>query len=492
MPSTVASTSHRSDPFAALDAVAQAALVRDRQASPLELVDAAIARVERLDPVLHAIAAPTFERARQQASEGRRGVFAGVPFLLKDLLPFPGLPLSCGSRLLAGHVSPAGSDYATALDEAGLIVVGTSRTSEFGLLGTTETVLAGPTRNPWDLSRSPAGSSGGAAAAVASGMVPFAHASDGGGSIRIPATVCGLFGLKPSRGRQRPDGMGDGRSPTDMLIEHCVSRSVRDSATLLAATQRTDPAAPWAPLSAARSPGTRRLRIGLHDRTLRGAAPDPEVAAALVAARRVCESLGHEVIETRGPEVDTEALSRAYLQLGGLGLGQMLAPLRAQLGAAFDDRIEPYTRELIERATRQRVDMAALFAVFTAAQRAAEAFQRDYDVTLCPTIPMLPFPLGTIGPTHPFAEIAAFTELQAGYTALVSIAGQPSMSVPLHQTAGGLPVGCQFTAAAGQDTLLLDLAYALEEAAPWADRWPPHAWLTGGGADGADAQARGS
>lgn len=462
-----------SDPWARLDAVAQAELVRAGHVSALELVDAAIARIERLDPLVRALAAEGFEQARERARGALTGPLAGVPFLVKDLLPYPGMPCAFGSRMLKGQPSPPAPDYSVALIESGLIALGKSTTSEFGLLGTTEPCGGAPTLNPWDRSRSPAGSSGGAAAAVASGMVSLAHASDGGGSIRIPASVCGLFGFKPSRGRNRAGAMGDGRSVTDLLIEHGVSRSVRDSATLLTATQRTGADAPFLPIQAARSPGKRALRIALVERTVFGVAPQPEVAEALAGARRLCESLGHTVIEAAGPVVDAPAVSAGFFLLCGLGLAATFGPLLQQPGAMIRQALEPFTCALIDRAVGQPASaMEGISSSFERASRSTLEFLAGYDAVLCPTIPFLPFELGRLTPELPPDEMIRFTEALAGYTSIYSLAGAPAMSVPLHWTAGGLPVGSQFVAAPGQETLLFDLAYALEEAAPWGHRWP--------------------
>ncbi|ACL66449.1 Amidase [Anaeromyxobacter dehalogenans 2CP-1] len=466
------------DPFAALDATAQAALVREGDATPLELVDAALARLDRLGD-LNVAASVDPERARRAAREVRRGApLAGVPFLLKDLLPYPGLPLGCGSRLLAGQASPPAPDLARAFDDAGLVVLGKSTTSEFGLLGTTETLACGATLNPWDPARSPAGSSGGSAAAVAAGIVPVAHASDGGGSIRIPASVCGVVGLKPSRGRQRDVGMPLDTPLAALVVDHCVSRSVRDSAALLGLTQRRDATAPWPPLGPeALSPSAhpRRLRIGVYARTGFDRAPAPEIRAGLDAARRLCEGLGHETIEVAGPRFDAAATRDAIFLLFGATLGPLVAQVRGAAGeAALPALLEPFTLELVERAEAAGpAALAAARAALDVAAREGLAFLDGLDAALSPTTAVLPFPLDTLSPRHPVDRNLAFTEDLAGYTAIHSITGAPAMSVPLHWTAGGLPVGMQLVARPGDEALLLQLAYALEAAAPWKDRWPP-------------------
>ncbi len=264
------------DALQSLDATAQAALVASGELTATELVDAAIARIEALDPQLGALASTDFERARSRAASDLSGPFAGVPFLVKDLIAYPGLPHTMGCRLLASQTPTAGTPYSERLDAAGLVVLGKTTTSEFGLLGSTETLLHGVTHNPWDPTRSAGGSSGGSAAAVAARMVPMAHASDGGGSIRIPAAMNGVFGFKPSGDRMAPS------SPHDMhglLVDHCVTISVRDSARMLAATERDDTSLPKVGLVTGASP--QRLRIGYYATTLMGAAPS-RVAPATV------------------------------------------------------------------------------------------------------------------------------------------------------------------------------------------------------------------
>ena len=258
-----------------LDATGQAELVARGELSALEHVDAAIARIEALEPRIHAVASTDFEAARARARTSPKGVFGGVPFLVKDLLAYPGQRHAMGARLFRDHVAPAGSPFTERLDAAGLVVLGKTTTSELGLLGSTEARLYGVTRNPWDLDRSATGSSGGSAAAVASGMVPMAHASDGGGSIRIPASACGLFGLKPSLRRC----VSAGPDIDGLLIEHCVTRTVRDSARLLSVLE--DPSSPLPSIGLIERPSARRLRIGAYARTLGGEMPAPSVAEAL-------------------------------------------------------------------------------------------------------------------------------------------------------------------------------------------------------------------
>jgi len=453
-----------------LDAIDQAALVARGEVSALELTEAAIRRIEAIEPTIHAIASADFTAARARAALPPKGPLGGVPFLIKDLLPYPGQRCAFGSRLFRANVASEGSPYTDRLDAAGLITLGKSTTSELGLLGSTETLLHGVTRNPWDLARSAAGSSGGAAAAVASGMVPIAHASDGGGSIRIPASVTGLFGFKPGRGRCVSTAQP---SFFDLLSEHCVSRSVRDSALLLSITEdRSNASLP--PLGYVDRPLARSLRIGFYAQTLMGDAPDPEIAAALQRAASLCQSLGHEVAPAPPPDVDAPALSDAFFTLAGASMDQLATMMLGVLGRPVGpDDLEPFTLSLIERFRASPGDAAprAVAAVELAGER-MRAYLNGYDVVLCPTVPVAPFAIGTLAPTLDRETLIRRTEKLAGYTPIHNMAGVPAMSVPLFTASAGWPIGIHFAARVGGEATLLGLAYQLEEAAPWRDRWP--------------------
>ena len=453
-----------------LDAVAQAALVARGEVSALDLVDAAIRRIEALDPKIRAIASVDFEAARARAAQRPEGPLGGVPFLVKDLLLYPGQRCAFGSRLFRANIARAGSPYTERLDAAGLITLGKSTTSELGMLGSTETLLEGVTRNPWDLERSAAGSSGGAAAAVASGMVPFAHASDGGGSIRIPAAMTGLFGLKPSRRRCVSTGQP---ALFGLLSEHCVSRSVRDSALLLSITEdQTGAALP--PLGYIERPIARSLRIGYYASTLMGDTPDPEVAGALGRTAALCADLGHEVIETPPPTMDGPTLSEGFFTLAGASIDQAGKMMAELLGRPLGpDDFEPFTLLLIEwyrGLPSGAVERAQ--TVFERAGRQMRAYLEGFDVVLCPTSPIAPYPIGAMAPTLDRETLVRRTEKLAGYTPIHNIAGVPAMSVPLFMASAGWPIGSHFAAGVGQEATLLGLAYQLEEAAPWRDRWP--------------------
>lgn len=461
------------DAFACMDAVEQASLVARGEVSALELVDAAIARIEQLNPQLNALASFDFDQARARARMAPScGPFAGVPTLLKDLLPYPGHAAGFGTRLFKGQPAQGETDYTSALDAAGLVVLGKSTTSEFGLLGTTETLAHGATRNPWNKKHSTGGSSGGAVAAVASGMVPIAHASDGGGSIRGPASFCGLFGFKPSRGRTVSAGLPPTMPTARLISDHCVSRSVRDSAVWLAATERPDLGQPLPSIAALGSIRTKPLRIGVFRNDSFGRVATQDARQAVDVAIALCEVLGHEVIACEGPQVASKETSDAFFALTGVGLSGLFDHVRSQMGEAFDEAVfEPYTCEIVRRSRSLSPDDIARSVIsLGAAEGAANRFIADYDVLLSPTVPFPAFPLGLYGPESDADALITFTEHVAGYTIVASLAGWPAMSVPLHWSANGLPIGCHFAAATGRDALLFSLALQLEEMAPWARR----------------------
>lgn len=451
--------------FQTLDATAMADLVRKREVSAVELVDAAIERIEALEPTIGALASHDFERARATAASVTEGPFAGVPFLLKDLLAYPGLPNTCGSRALARFVPPQGSPYSDAFDAAGLVTLGKTTTSELGLLGSTETLLHGPTKNPWNLERSATGSSGGSAAAVAAGYVPFAHASDGGGSIRIPSAACGLFGMKPTRGRTLPTGMEAG-DLLGMLSEHCVSRTVRDSARLLHATQGE--AIERMPLVL--EPSERRLRIGFYGTTLLGASASEAVTRSLHSTVALLGELGHEVVEADAPRVEGADIRDAFFVAAGAGVAGFKAMVEGIVGRALGaDDLEPFSLELLAWFGQQPPDALDKARAATAIAAAKYLEYIDgFDVLLCPTTPDPAPPLGTLAPTKSREELVRQTQRLAGYTPIHSVAGVPAMSVPSGLTDDGLPIGMHFAAHVGREDVLFGLAYALEAARPFA------------------------
>lgn len=460
---------HAADPFAALDATAQAELLRRGEVDAVELLEAAIRRIEMLDGPINAVTTRLFEQAREQARAPLvEGPFTGVPYLIKDLHDLAGTPNSFGSRLFSGQVSEVSDPYVERTLATGVIVLGKSNTPEFGLLGTTESLALGICRNPWNLDYTPGGSSGGAAAAVAAGLVPFAHATDGGGSIRIPAACCGLFGLKPSRGRLGPSEV----DAIDISVHHCVSHSVRDSARLFAATEYRGEDALLPPVGPVTRPSERRLRIALHTGNLFGEAPHPDVEVALQNAARLCSELGHHV-EQASPNIDGPAFVHHFITAWASFPSQPLAVAEA---AGLDPTtvLEPWTLQLAaEFARRGPEALAAAQESFEAMERVFAAFFRRYDVLLTPVLKAPPVRIGEQAPTLDYDELYRRVTDWVSYTPLHNAAGTPAMSVPLAMSRDGLPIGVQFAAARGAERTLFELAYELEAAAPWAGRRPP-------------------
>lgn len=466
-----ASVENTSDALGDLDATGIAARIRAREITALEALDAAIARTERLNPELNFVIEKQYERARAHAAEPLSGPFAGVPTLIKDLLPWTGVPTRYGSRAFANFVPTAQPPYTDAILRAGLNPFGKSTTPEFGLTATTEPLLGGPTLNPWDPTKSCGGSSGGAAVAVASRAVPIAHASDGGGSIRIPASCNGLFGLKASRGRSVAQ---DRPQPFSISVSGCVSRSVRDTAAWLSVTEATGAGAAFPPVGMVTGPSQRRLRIALTMDDALGNAPDPEVRSAIESVAQLCRSLGHEVRERR-MEVDGQAFVEAFTLLWASGAAEVVASVRPRLprGATLDQVFEPLTLGLAEhfRTAGGEPTLGPAIAHLSAAEQQYSAFFADSDVLLTPVLARTPPTIGELSPTlgmEAFDRVVRYV----GYTPLQNVAGAPAMSVPLSWAPNGMPIGAHFAAAQGQERRLLELAYELEQAAPWGQRKP--------------------
>ncbi len=457
--------------YVGLDALGMAQLVKHGEVTAGELMECALSQVAKRD-MFNAVAFIDEAAAMERAAHAAKGPFQGVPFLVKELLSYPGLRTAMGSRLFAGYVPTEGSAYTRRVDESGLVVFGNSTSSEFGLLGSTETLLHGPTRNPWEPAYSAGGSSGGSAAAVAAGIVPLAHASDGGGSTRVPASLCGLFGFKPSAGRCVP--AGDRGRLTELVGEHCISRSVRDSAALLAATEATGAAARYEPVGFCREPGRRRLRIGYYTRTLFGGDAEAEVAVSLQEVVELCRGLGHELVATSGPAIDGKAVSDAFFTLAGSTMARVVATMEPFLGRPVGEgEMEPFTLDLIGwyRALDEGAVERAMVALRTASEQTI-GFAAGFDLLLCPTLAGVPKPLGFLSPLLDREELVARTEAYVGYTPIHNMSGMPAMSVPLSLSPQGLPVGSHFAALPGDDAVLLGLAYELEEASPWVGRLP--------------------
>ena len=464
-----------------LDATGQAELVRERAVKPIELVDAAIARVERLNPKLNAVVTALYDRARAEAAVARSdGPFAGVPFLLKDLLAeYAGARFTEGSAFIDGRYTPeADGELTRRLKKAGLIIIGKTNTPELGILPTTEPRLFGPTRNPWNLGLTPGGSSGGSAAAVAAGFVAMAHANDGGGSIRIPASCCGLFGLKPTRGRN-PLGPYYGDLFSGLVVEHAVTRSVRDSAALLDATAGPDLGDPYAAPPPARPfleevsrpPGS--LRVAFTTSSATGAPVHPDCVRAVQEAAKLCEGLGHEVSEA-SPPLEGDAISQAFITVWASGASWTIDDWARRTGQTPSaERFEPLTWALYEMGTsRSASDYLLAIQDLQRVARQIARFLVEYDVWLSPTLAEPPPALGSFdgpddNPMHGIFRSALFVP----FTPIFNATGQPAMSVPLFWN-DNLPIGVQFAGRFGDEATLFRLAAQLEQARPWADRWP--------------------
>ena len=463
------------------DALAQAAAVRAGQVSAEELVEAALARIERLDPALSSVITRLDERARAEArSSSGSGPLAGVPMLLKDFLALlGGVRHTGGSRLLARHVPDHDSELVTRYRGAGLVIVGLTNTPELAMVSTTEPLLHGPTRNPWDRERSPGGSSGGAAAAVAAGLVPIAHGNDSAGSLRIPASCCGVFGLKPTRGRNSlaPDFED---LAAGLWAEHVITRSVRDSAAVLDATAGSTPGEPGpAPpdepflAQAGRPPG--RLRVGWTDQPPRGGEVHPDCARAVRATAELCAELGHEVVQAT-PDLEGVALDVEFFALYAEATAARVARWEEWVGhEAGPGELEPLS-QAVRAVGGARTAVEHLLGIGRLARllRPFGAFFAEHDVCLTPTLAEPPPPLGWFDPTpgDPLAVLERDAHFSP-FTWPANLTGQPAMSVPLLWTDDGLPIGSHFVGRWGEEGTLLALAAQLEEARPWAHRRPP-------------------
>ena len=468
------------------DALGLSQLVKQGQVKPLELVDSVIDAIERTNGGLNAVVTPMFEIARETArgaSVDPSAPFAGVPFLLKDIrAAYTGVPTSDGCRLLRDVPKTYDSEIVRRQRHAGLICVGKTNTPEFGLTATTEPHAFGPTKNPWNLDRTPGGSSGGAAAAVSARILPMAHASDGGGSIRIPAACCGLFGLKPTRGRN-PLGPDAGDVMNGLVVEHALTISVRDSAALLDATAGPDIGDPYCAPQAESSfseavqqePG--KLRVALSTESPFGVPVHPECIEAVESAGRLLEELGHAV-EFDAPEYDDRAFRTAFTAIWFSSLAASLAQLTREFGRDLTTSdVEPITLELGNRGAQTTAAeyVTAVAGLQMVGRQVARFFQR-YDMWLTPVLSAPPPPLGFLHPGPGEADLSPYgrrVREWVPYTQLANATGQPAASIPLHWTADGLPVGVQFMARFGDECTLLRLAAQLEEARPWREKRPP-------------------
>jgi len=486
------------------DGLGLAELVRKKEVKPCELVEEAISRIEKLNPQLNAVIYKMYELARKAADRNLPdGPFKDVPFLMKDILmAYAGVPLTSGSRFFKDFIPDHDSELVKRFKATGIIVVGKTNTPEFGLVPITEPELFGPTNNPWDLSRTPGGSSGGSAAAVAARMVPLAHASDGGGSIRIPASCCGVFGLKPTRGRN-PIGPDFGEAWRGLTCDHVLTCSVRDSAAMLDATAGPDVGALYYAVPPARpflsevgvDPG--KLRISFTSEPFLGSIVDKDCVKGLEATAKLCQDLGHEVVEA-APQIDGKAFAGAFITIICVETRATIEESEMLLNreASFKD-FEPGTwvLGLLGRQCRAPEFSKSLNLVQRTARQIGKFFEK-YDVLLTPTLAKPPIPIGSLQPKE--SQLAPRKELLAKlntgelidrlneieilsehvfefmpYTPLFNVTGQPAMSVPLYWNDEGLPIGMQFVGRYGDEATLLRLAGQLEKAQPWSARVPP-------------------
>jgi amidase len=465
--------------YVAHDATALAVMIRAGDVTAREVTDAAIARAEAVNPKINAIAQALFDQAVDHASAPPSGLFAGVPFSIKDLNhPVAGACLTHGSRAFTDNIQSEDGEAVRRFRHAGLNPICISTSAEFGLSVTTESSHFGPTRNPWDLARSSGGSSGGAAALVASGVMPMAHATDGGGSIRVPASCCGLFGLKVSRGRT-PIGHGKTEGWNGLTASFAVTRSVRDAAHLLDAVHGPELGArsiaqpPRIAFARAIETPPSGLRIALSRVSPAGLPVDPACVEAVDHTARLLLDMGH-IVEEAVPDL-------AILELA-LGMQRVTASHTAALidarvrdigGPIGADLLEPVTAMMVDAG--RKVTATELIAADQAFMRAAitmARFQQHYDVILTPTLAQPPASLGHVSLAIDPAQYAARFIAYCPFTAIANQTGQPAMSMPLHWSIDGLPIGVQFLARIGEEELLLSLAADLERAAPWAHRCP--------------------
>jgi amidase len=468
--------------YASYDGLGLAGLVRKGDVTPLELLDEAIARIERHNPALNAVVFKAYDEARAVA-KGKLpdGPFKGVPFLIKDInVGVAGWPMTNGSALLAGYVSEADSVLTKLYRSSGMVLTGKTNLPEFGIPGTTEGRQLGNCRNPWNPNHSSGGSSGGAAAAVASGIVPLAHGGDGLGSIRIPAAQCGLFGLKPTQGRN-PGGPDDHGRAHGLVCDHVLTRTVRDCAAMLDWTGVPEDDAPYAPPPKARSymdeiatpPG--RLRIAFNAETIQGIALHPDVQATFDATVRLLGELGHTMIEKPSLGLNLRKLYSAQGMVSGSMMNADLAEWSEKMGRPLDESTLEWLALSGYRAAQKITGQDAGWGLGTIRRIARQALglYRDFDVLLQPVQITPAPPIGFLDPMTVRAR--EFNRRQGqtfGLTPLANLTGQPSMSVPLGMSKDELPIGMMFTGRYADEATLFRLAAQLEQATPWIGRKP--------------------
>ncbi|MAN45809.1 MAG: 6-aminohexanoate hydrolase [Alphaproteobacteria bacterium] len=435
----------------------------------LEEVNAAITRAEAVNGQINAIATESFNQARIDAGDLVPGPFSGVPTFIKDLMNWKGTQTLMGSRAFIGYIPQEDAPFAAAWRKAGVVSLGKSTSPEDGLISTTEPLVTGPTRNPWDLSRMTGGSSGGAAALVAARVVPFAHASDGGGSIRIPASTCGIFGLKPSRGRLQA-GRNGPTPPVDISVNHAVTISVQDSIELFRVAETND--GTYAPLGEIRSI-RRPLKIGFAPDTISGKTVAPETTAELEKTAQLCRDLGHEVRDFKVP-LNGEEFTDKFLMYWSAGAAAFAQQASEFTGKPISPEIvEPWTLGLAARFQSRQAEMPEIIKYLQDFEAVYDEWFKDIDILLTPVTGSPARPIGEQAPDGNFNDVMDSVLNFAAFTAPMNVAGAASMSVPLGWSPSGLPIGSMFSGKRGDDGLLFELAMQLEQVRPWIGKVPP-------------------
>ncbi|WP_370248332.1 amidase [Nocardioides sp.] len=468
LPSRVSAV--RDDALGDHDAVGLARALQRREVGAAEVVGAALARVEAVDPALNAMAHRDYDRARSLAMRPGQGFFAGVPTVLKDNVDVAGMPTMSGTDAWRPRPAAADGDWTRMYRATGLLPLGKSRLSEYGFLPTAEHPRLGPVRNPWDTGRSSGASSAGAAALVASGALPIAHANDGGGSIRIPASACGLVGLKPTRGRFAQDALMR-RMPVRIVSDGVLTRSVRDTAAFCREAELAHRALHLRPIGDVTGPAPKRLRVRVVTAAL-GQEVSPEVAARTRETAELLASLGHHVEEETAAPVSASFREDFLLYWAFLGL-VLVRTGRATHGATWDvTRHDDFTLGLARHARRHLHRLPGAIARLRASATDSAAWFRRCDVVLSPTLGTATPPLGHLGPDVPYEELLERTLGWLAFTPLQNATGDPAISLPLCTTGDGMPLGMMFSAGAGQEATLLQVAYELEQAHPFARLTP--------------------
>jgi amidase len=472
--------------YAQSDGLKLADLVRKKEVKASELAELTLKAIEKVNPELNAVIGFIVENSTEiDESKLPNGPFRGVPFLIKDLVVHAaGVRCDSGSRLMENVVLDYDTELMARFKKAGLVTIGRTNTPEFGLNVTTEPVLHGPSKNPWDTSKTTGGSSGGSSAAVAARIVPWAHANDGGGSIRIPASCCGLVGLKPTRGRVSL-GPDFAEAVLGLAVEHVVTRTVRDSAAMLDAIHGPavgDPyiiAPPLRPYLEEVTSPPGNLKIAFTSTGWDGSKSDPACIQAVAETAKLLESLGH-IVEEAAPQFNYEALLNAAIPAWTGWVAGAVEMTRLLLGREPSaEKLEATSWACYQHGLKKvsGLDVLSSLAVFNQVNRAVGAFMQGYDVLLTPTLHAPPVQLGYYNANDKTLDAKGWIDKLfygfAMFTGLFNVTGQPAISLPLHQSKAGLPIGLHFVGRFGDESTLLRLAGQLEKAKPWIDRKPP-------------------